>query len=319
MQKKLQVFVSSTFTDLIDERQAAVSAILKSGHIPAGMELFTAGDQSQMDVIRRWIDDSDIYMLILGGRYGSVEKSTGLSYTELEFDYAVAKSKPLFSIVANQDVIDQKIKLIGAAAVETENAAAYRHFKEKVLSNVSSFYTDEKDVRLAVYESLGDISAREDLVGWMRADELDKFKIQTGEMERLKSENESLRRSIQESPRKQVLDADAFRELGTTLAQIQVKLPEEVRLTPEDSERDLLSLFVNNRDRFVAGVGDSPLNNAISNFLFYNVATKLKVHGLVGEKKLTGKKFSALATTQLGDKFLAWVDKRMIDSKKKED
>ena len=48
MKRKLQVFVSSTFTDLIEDRQSAVGAILKSGHIPAGMELFTSGNQSQM-------------------------------------------------------------------------------------------------------------------------------------------------------------------------------------------------------------------------------------------------------------------------------
>ncbi len=53
MKRKLQVFVSSTFTDLIEERQAAVSAILKAGHIPAGMELFTAADRSQMDIIKK--------------------------------------------------------------------------------------------------------------------------------------------------------------------------------------------------------------------------------------------------------------------------
>lgn len=69
MDKKLQVFISSTFVDLKEERQAAVQAILKAGHIPAGMELFTAGDKSQMETITRWIDESDIYMLILGGRY----------------------------------------------------------------------------------------------------------------------------------------------------------------------------------------------------------------------------------------------------------
>ena len=42
MKKKLQVFVSSTWTDMILERQAAVEAILEAGHIPAGMELFSA-------------------------------------------------------------------------------------------------------------------------------------------------------------------------------------------------------------------------------------------------------------------------------------
>ena len=44
MNKKIQVFISSTYTDLIEERQAAVEAILDAGHIPAGMELFKAGN-----------------------------------------------------------------------------------------------------------------------------------------------------------------------------------------------------------------------------------------------------------------------------------
>lgn len=75
--KKFQIFVSSTYTDLKEERQAAVEAILSAGHIPAGMELFSAGDESQMTVIKRWIDESDIYLLILGGRYGKLNLNLG--------------------------------------------------------------------------------------------------------------------------------------------------------------------------------------------------------------------------------------------------
>ncbi|TNT40442.1 DUF4062 domain-containing protein, partial [Escherichia coli] len=105
MKRKLQVFVSSTFTDLIEERQAAVSAILKAGHIPAGMELFTAADRSQMDIIKNWIDESDVYMLILGGRYGSIEPTTGKSYTELEYDYAVEQGKALFAVVIKEEAL----------------------------------------------------------------------------------------------------------------------------------------------------------------------------------------------------------------------
>src|SRR4051812_36796802 len=97
--KKLQVFVSSTFSDLIVERQAAVEAILTAGHIPAGMELFSAGDESQMEVIKQWIDESDVYLLILGGRYGSIESKRGKSYTHLEYEYALSKNKPLFACV----------------------------------------------------------------------------------------------------------------------------------------------------------------------------------------------------------------------------
>jgi hypothetical protein len=40
MQKKYQVFISSTFRDLADERQDAMRAVLDLGDIPSGMEYF---------------------------------------------------------------------------------------------------------------------------------------------------------------------------------------------------------------------------------------------------------------------------------------
>ena len=101
MNKKIQVFISSTYTDLIEERQAAVEAILDAGHIPAGMELFKAGNESQLKTIYKWIDESDVYMLILGGRYGTVEPKSEKSYTQLEYEYALSKNIPVFSVVIN--------------------------------------------------------------------------------------------------------------------------------------------------------------------------------------------------------------------------
>jgi len=116
MNKKLQVFVSSTYTDLIAERQVAVEAILDAGHIPAGMELFKAG-KSQMKTIRKWIDDSDVYILILGGRYGSIEEETSLSYTELEYKYAISENMPVFAIVLNDSFLFTKASDNGKDAI----------------------------------------------------------------------------------------------------------------------------------------------------------------------------------------------------------
>src|SRR2546422_1087724 len=117
--KKLQVFVSSTFSDLLQERQAAVEAILTAGHIPAGMELFTSGNESQMEVINQWIDESDVYLLILGGRYGSVELRTGKSYVHLEYEYALNKNKPLFACVVKDSAQEKRVKDYGIAVIET--------------------------------------------------------------------------------------------------------------------------------------------------------------------------------------------------------
>ena len=69
MEKKYQIFISSTYEDLKEERDTAVKTILTLSHIPIGMEMFNAGDDKQWEVIRRTIDASDYYVLILGFRY----------------------------------------------------------------------------------------------------------------------------------------------------------------------------------------------------------------------------------------------------------
>ncbi|MVT49847.1 DUF4062 domain-containing protein [Bradyrhizobium yuanmingense] len=98
MDKRYQVFVSSTFADLKEERQAVMQALLSLDHFPAGMELFPASDEDQWALIRGVIDDSDYYVLVVGGRYGSTT-AEGISYTEMEFDYARSHKKPILAFV----------------------------------------------------------------------------------------------------------------------------------------------------------------------------------------------------------------------------
>ncbi len=95
---RYQVLVSSTYDDLRSERQQATQAILEMDHMPAGMELFPASDLFAMELIKAVINDSDYYIVIVGGRYGSVNEQTGLSFTEMEFDYAVSTSVPVLDL-----------------------------------------------------------------------------------------------------------------------------------------------------------------------------------------------------------------------------
>lgn len=191
--KKLQVFVSSTFTDLKEERQAAVEAILSSGNIPAGMELFSAGDESQMTVIKRWIDESDIYLLILGGRYGSLEKSSGKSYTQLEYEYALTINKPLFSIVISKEALEKKVKENGTSVIEQEYVKELKLFQELVLTNLVSFYDDKKDIKISIHETLSDFAYRKELIGWIRGDNSINTATLAEEIARLTKENSELR------------------------------------------------------------------------------------------------------------------------------
>ncbi len=98
MDKRYQVFVSSTFKDLEEERQKVMRILLDMNCIPAGMEFFPAMDVEQFEYIKRLIDDSDYYILIIGGRYGSLTEH-GISYTEMEYDYAVKKGIPVIALL----------------------------------------------------------------------------------------------------------------------------------------------------------------------------------------------------------------------------
>ncbi|MDO6433118.1 DUF4062 domain-containing protein [Flavitalea sp. BT771] len=196
--KKLQVFVSSTYSDLKEERQAAVEAILSSGHIPAGMELFSAGDESQLAVIKRWIDESDIYLLILGGRYGSIEPLSGKSYTQLEYEYAVIQRKPLFAVVMNEKALEEKVKREGSHVLERENPKLLQAFRDIVLSNLVRFWDDKKDIKLAIHETISEFSYTKVLVGWIRGDNQVNTGILAEEIARLTKENGELRVKLQD-------------------------------------------------------------------------------------------------------------------------
>jgi hypothetical protein len=71
MSAKYQVFVSSTYRDLSDERDLVIKAILEMGHIPVGMEMFSAADEAQWNIIKKQIDQSDYYVVIVAHRYGT--------------------------------------------------------------------------------------------------------------------------------------------------------------------------------------------------------------------------------------------------------
>ncbi|WP_353990853.1 DUF4062 domain-containing protein [Lacticaseibacillus paracasei] len=141
MVKKYQVFISSTYEDLIQERQRAITAILNAEQIPAGMEAFKTGDASQKEVISKWIQQSDIYLLILGGRYGSKDEQDGISYTEWEYLKAEKLNIPRFAIVLKDEYINRTLE----ASHSEQALPEYQQFKEKVTKNHLVSFVDSLD------------------------------------------------------------------------------------------------------------------------------------------------------------------------------
>src|SRR5947209_17756560 len=127
MDKRYQVFVSSTYADLKEERRKVIQTVIEMDCIPAGMELFPAADEEQFQFIKRVIDDCDYYLLIIGGRYGTTT-AEGISYTEKEYDYAVDRGLKIVALIhANPDEIP-----LGKSEKDPALRERLQQFRDKV-------------------------------------------------------------------------------------------------------------------------------------------------------------------------------------------
>lgn len=168
MDKRFQVFISSTFRDLMEERQAVLRAILELDHIPAGMELFPAADHTAWDLIKNVIDSSDYYALIIGGRYGSLDEA-GISYTEKEYEYATSLKRPVIPLLHKtpDNLPREKTETDGAL---WDKLAAFRAKVEK--RHTCVYWTTADDLRAQVIIGVTSAIRRTPAVGWVRASEV---------------------------------------------------------------------------------------------------------------------------------------------------
>ncbi|MBU4035207.1 MAG: DUF4062 domain-containing protein, partial [Proteobacteria bacterium] len=163
-----QVFISSTFRDLIDERQAVLKAVLELNHMPAGMELFPAADETAWQLIKDVIDGSDYYVLIIAGRYGSLDEA-GIGYTEKEYDYAVQTRKPVIPFLhQNPDNLPrEKTETIDSA---WNKLKAFRAKVEK--KHTCVYWNSSEELKARVIVGLTSTVKRKPTVGWVRADQI---------------------------------------------------------------------------------------------------------------------------------------------------
>jgi hypothetical protein len=187
MDKKYQVFVSSTYKDLSEERQEVIQALLELDCIPVGMELFPAADDDQWTLIKRLIDDCDYYILIVGGRYGSLNKE-GLSYTQMEYEYALSKEIPIISFLHKKP---EEIP-VGKSEKEPELIEKLKLFKELAQKKMCRYWDGAVDLGSQVSRSLVKLIKDKPRDGWVKAS-LMPSEDTTKEILQLKSDIELLR------------------------------------------------------------------------------------------------------------------------------
>ena len=167
MEKRYQVFVSSTYADLQEERQEVMQALLELDCIPAGMELFPAANEDQWTLIKKVIDDCDYYMVIIAGRYGSIGPER-LSFTEMEYRYAVDSGKPVLGFVHRSP------DLLAAGRCEDtdEGKEKLGSFRGLVQKKMCRFWESPADLGSQVSRSLVKLIKASPGIGWVRGDML---------------------------------------------------------------------------------------------------------------------------------------------------
>lgn len=159
MNIRYQIFISSTIKDLEKERILLTQIILRKGYYPAGMEWFPGIDEEQFEYIKQVIDDSDYYVIILGGLYGTIA-SDGKSYTEKEYDYAVKRGKKIISMVQKDPAITED---------DDERKIKYTQFHRKVTdSRLVSFWNNKEELTSKFATNLDFTIKKFPMQGWIR-------------------------------------------------------------------------------------------------------------------------------------------------------
>ena len=171
MEKKYQVFVSSTYTDLQEERMAVFNALLDNNCIPVGMEQFPATSISQWELIKKMIIQCDYYLLIIAGRYGSIEKDTGISYTEKEFMFAKDSNIPIMCFLRK----DPQCLPVNLTDADDNSRKKLHEFRSKVENSGIhvNYYTDKLELKYNIAKSIPSIIKDCPRVGWIRADQVE--------------------------------------------------------------------------------------------------------------------------------------------------
>ena len=149
------VFVSSTLSDLKEERSALRDGLLKVGCLPVGMEDFPASGTNKWAYIKDLISECDFYSLILGVRYGSTFERRGkiISYTEWEFREALKLKKPVLAFMPLKPDYTDKNKI----DVEKKLKSNLDEFKNLVEKNntLLGYYKDSAHLKELVISSFG--------------------------------------------------------------------------------------------------------------------------------------------------------------------
>ena len=104
MSASFTIFVCSTFDDLVEEREGVLDAIRRVQQRHNAMEFFGARPGRPIDICLDEVRKSDLLVVIVGLKYGSLPPGMGISYSQAEYQEGARLEKPCLVYVRNDDV-----------------------------------------------------------------------------------------------------------------------------------------------------------------------------------------------------------------------
>lgn len=145
------IFVSSTFVDLESHRRLVRDAITKLELTFKAMEFFGAHPDTPRKECLRLVRASNIFVGIIGMRYGVIDPVDGKSMTQLEYEAAQAACLPTLMYLIDEDHHPVLPKHVDTGA----GAAKLVAFKAQVKNaHVVSAFTSPEDLALKVTQDI---------------------------------------------------------------------------------------------------------------------------------------------------------------------
>lgn len=263
MTKRYQVFVSSTYEDLRNEREHVISELNRIGYIAVGMEQFPSTAERQMDYIKRIIDDSDYYIVIIKGRYGSLAEN-GLSYTEMEYNYAIEKGKPAFCFLY-KNRMDLPIKDTDKDPKKEKKLVAFIARFES--NRVVTRWTEKQDLVNSIWHSLNENIRLRPGIGWVRGDQVMDPKT-LAKLEELRTENEELKSALQSSRESDNIETMLEKMRGERL---KIACDVRVPINPQGSEIIRTDIFEISLEAVLLAIAEHLYNERSETLLYREI------------------------------------------------